>query len=59
MTDDTRNVFAKEPRMYYQNYGMYSPTEYKELINGRYAMVGFVCGLISYTLTGNLFFGIF
>jgi hypothetical protein len=55
-----QNMFAKEPVMYYDsNYGMYSPAEIKERTNGRWAMVGFVAGLVSYISTGNFFFGIF
>jgi len=54
-----QNMWAKEPTMYYENYGMLSPNQVKERTNGRWAMVGFVAGIISYTFTGNLFFGIF
>jgi len=54
-----QNMFAKEPQMYYENYGMYSPAEVKETYNGRWAMVGIIAGAISYALTGKLFFGIF
>ena len=54
-----QNMFAKEPQMYYQNYGMYSPAEVKERTNGRWAMGGIIAGFISYALTGKLFFGIF
>jgi hypothetical protein len=54
-----QNMWAKEPAMYYENYGMYSPAEVKERTNGRWAMVGFVAGVISYAITGNFFFGIF
>ena len=54
-----QNMWAKEPTMYYENYGMYSPAEIKERTNGRWAMVGIVAEFISYTLTGNFFFGIF
>lgn len=54
-----QNVFAKEPTMYYENYGMYSPYEIKEIVNSRWAMVGMVAGLVSYAITGKLFFGIF
>jgi hypothetical protein len=54
-----QNMFAKEPTMYYENYGMLTPSQIKERTNGRWAMVGFVAGVISYTLTGNFFFGIF
>jgi len=54
-----QNMFAKEPTMYYENYGMLTPNEVKELTNGRWAMMGFAAGLISYAITGKLFFGIF
>ena len=54
-----QNMFAKEPTMYYENYGMDTPNQAKEKYNGRWAMVGIVAGAISYALTGNLFFGIF
>jgi hypothetical protein len=54
-----QNMWAKEPTMYYENYGMLSPTEVKERTNGRWAMMGIVAGAISYALTGNLFFGVF
>lgn len=54
-----QNMWAKEPAMYYENYGMLSPVEIKERTNGRWAMMGIVAGFISYALTGNLYFGIF
>jgi hypothetical protein len=54
-----QNMFAKEPTMYYENYGMLSPNQVKERTNGRWAMVGIVAGFISYAITGKLFFGIF
>lgn len=54
-----QNMWAKEPTMYYENYGMLTPNEVKERTNGRWAMVGFVAGIISYSITGNFFFGIF
>lgn len=53
------NMFAKEPAMYYHNYGMDTPYEAKEKYNGRWAMTGIVFGAISYALTGKLFFGVF
>jgi hypothetical protein len=52
-------MFAKEPTMYYENYGMDTPNQVKEKYNGRWAMVGIVAGALSYALTGKLFFGIF
>ncbi len=53
------NAFAKEPTMYYENYGMYSPNEIKETYNGRWAMMGLISGFISYAITGKFFFGVF
>ena len=52
-------MFAKEPVMYYENYGMLTPNMVKERTNGRWAMVGIIAGFISYATTGNLYFGIF
>ena len=54
-----QNMWAKEPQMYYENYGMYSPKEVIVLTNGRWAMGGIIAGFISYAITGKLFFGIF
>ena len=54
-----QNMFAKEPTMYYHNYGMLTPNEAKERTNGRWAMMGIVAGFLSYALTGNLYFGVF
>jgi hypothetical protein len=54
-----QNLFAKEPVMYYQNYGMLTPNQVKERTNGLWAMVGIIAGFVSYSITGNLFFGIF
>lgn len=61
ITDETgkTNMFAKEPVMYYENYGMYTPNQVKEITNGRWAMMGILSGFISYALTGKFFFGIF
>jgi len=52
-------MFAKEPVMYYENYGMKSPNQVKERTNGRWAMMGIISGFISYALTDKFFFGIF
>lgn len=54
-----QNMWAKEPTMYYENYGMDTPNQVKEKYNGRWAMVGIIAGLISYVGTGKLFFGVF
>jgi hypothetical protein len=58
------NMFAKEPQMYVsqadaERYALETHAERAEKANGRWAMVGFVAGIISYTFTGNFFFGIF
>jgi hypothetical protein len=59
-----QNLFAKEPQMYVsqsdaERYALETHAEKAEKANGRWAMVGFVAGIISYSLTGKLFFGIF
>mgnify|MGYP003118378149 FL=1 len=56
------NMFAKEPQMVVEDYnrkGLFSPMQYREMYNGRWAMMGVVSGLLSYAITGKLFFGIF
>jgi hypothetical protein len=67
VTTDERgkqNLFAKEPEMYVsqtdaERYALETHAERAEKANGRWAMAGFVAGIISYSLTGNFFFGIF
>ena len=54
-----QNVWAKEPKMYYEKYGTYSPNEIIILTNARWAMFGIIVGFISYAFTGKLFFGVF
>jgi hypothetical protein len=59
-----QNMFAKEPQMYVsqtdaERYALETHAERAEKANGRWSMVGFVVGIISYSLTGKLFFGIF
>jgi hypothetical protein len=58
------NMFAKEPSMYMtkedlERYGIEPYAEKAEKMNGRWAMVGFVAGIISYVSTGTFFVGIF
>lgn len=58
------NMFAKEPEMYVsqsdaERYALETYAERAEKMNGRWAMLGFISGLVSYVLTGNLFFGVF
>ena len=57
------NMYATEPTMYMtkedlDRYGIETHSEKAEKMNGRFAMIGIVAGLISYALTGNLIFGI-
>lgn len=59
-----QNVFAKEPSMYITEEDMarheeQTYAEKAELLNSHWAMLGVVAGLISYALTGNLFFGLY
>ena len=58
-----QNLFAKEPRMYVsqsdaERYGYESYAEKAEKLNGRVAMIGFFFAIFSYSLTGNIFFGL-
>jgi hypothetical protein len=57
------NMFAKEPTMWMsqediERYGFEPYAEKAEKMNGRAAMMGFIAAIISYALTGNLFFGV-
>jgi hypothetical protein len=57
------NMWAKEPSMYMtkedlDRYGIEPYAEKAEKMNGRTAMMGFVAALISYAITGKLFFGV-
>ena len=58
-----QNMFAKEPQMYVsktdaERYGYETYAERAEKLNGRTAMVGFIFALLSYSITGNLYFGL-
>ena len=54
------NLFAKEPPIIMTDHPYGVPhNERAELLNGRLAMLGFVAGVISYALTGKLFFGLY
>lgn len=65
--DGKENIFAKEPPMYIdpviteqQKFGMYVPHNVRaEMLNGRFAMIGFVSAVVSYALTGQIIPGIF
>lgn len=56
-------MWATEPRMYIdetaaKRYGYETYAEKAEKLNGRVAMIGFFFAIFSYSLTGNLFFGL-
>ena len=62
-----QNMFAKEPKMYIDpevknqmEKNVYEThNEKAERLNGRLAMLGFVAAVVSYAVTGKLFFGVF
>ena len=58
-----QNMWATEPTMYMtkeslDRYGIETYAERAEKLNGRAAMIGFVFAILSYSVTGNLFFGL-
>jgi len=58
-----QNLFAREPKMYVDQtyvdrYGFETYAERAEKLNGRTAMVGFIFAILSYAITGNLYFGL-
>lgn len=59
--DGKMNNWAKEPVMYVgEEYKDQVPHNVKaESWNSRAAMIGMISGLISYVVTGKLFFGVF
>jgi hypothetical protein len=60
-----QNLFAREPQMYIsqtdaERYGYESYAERAEKLNGRTAMLGFVSAIVSYSVSGSVFFfGVF
>ena len=54
-----QNLWAKEPTMYMDSKYTVPHNERAELLNGRLAMLGFVAAVISYLVTGKLFFGVY
>ena len=55
-----QNMWATEPRMYVDpQAALETQWERAETATGRWAMMGIVAGFLSYTLTGNFFFGVF
>ncbi len=58
-----QNMWATEPAMYMtkealDRYGIETHNEKAEKLNGRLAMIGMIFGLLSYSITGNLYFGL-
>jgi hypothetical protein len=58
-----QNLFAKEPEMYVsptdaEQYALETYAERAEKLNSRFAMVGIIAAVVSYALTGHLFFGV-
>jgi hypothetical protein len=58
------NMWAKEPSMYMtkedlERYGIEPYAVKAEKMNARWSMLGIIAGVISYAITGNLFFGVF
>ena len=56
-----QNLFAKEPTMYVdpteaERYGYETYAERAEKLNGRTAMLGFVAAVVSYAVSGSVFF---
>ena len=59
-----QNMFAKEPKMYItekdmEEHEQETYAQRAEKLNGRLAMLGFVAAVVSYLVTGNLFFGLY
>ena len=59
-----QNLFAVEPKMYITEKDMAEHQEETyaqraEKLNGRLAMLGFVSAVVSYLVTGKLFFGVY
>ena len=51
------NIWAKEPEMKVMEVSV-THNEKAEKLNGRLAMLGIVSGMLSYAITGNLYFGL-
>ena len=54
-----QNLWAKEPTMYMDPNYTVSHNERAEQLNGRLAMLGFVAAIVSYLVSGKLFFGVY
>jgi len=59
-----QNMFAVEPKMYItekdmEEHQQETYAQRSEKLNGRFAMLGFVSAVVSYLVTGKLFFGLY
>ncbi len=59
-----QNLFAVEPKMYItekdmEEHQQETYAQRAEKLNGRFAMLGFVSAVVSYLVTGKLFFGLY
>ena len=59
-----QNMFAVEPKMYItpedkMEHENETYAQRAEKLNGRLAMLGFVSAVVSYLVTGKLFFGLY
>ena len=59
-----QNMFATEPKMYItpedkMEHENETYAQRAEKLNGRLAMLGFVAAVVSYLVTGKLFFGLY
>ncbi len=59
-----QNMFATEPKMYItpedkMEHEKETYAQRAERLNGRLAMLGFVSAVVSYLVTGKLFFGLY
>ena len=61
---DRQNLFAKEPQMYItekdqMSYEKQTYAQRAEILNGRFAMLGFVIAVGTYLTTGQIVPGVF
>jgi hypothetical protein len=59
-----QNLFAVEPKMYItekdmEEHEQETYAQRAEKLNGKLAMLGFLAAVVSYLVTGKLFFGVF
>ena len=54
-----QNMWAKEPTMTFDEKYTVNHNERAELLNGRFAMIGFIAAIGAYIVTGDIIPGIF